>query len=117
MKASESLQQYYRDDPNDNITELESFKYKIKIREEDLAVAGNTKKVKIAVSLKYFFNFWKILEMPLINCEINHILTCSEDCVISSVTGKIKFKITDTKLYVQLWLYWMKLMQNYYYNN
>ena len=34
--------------------------------------------------------------MPLINWEINHILTCSEDCVISSVTGKIKFEITDT---------------------
>ena len=114
MKASGSLWQYYRDDPNDNITELESFKYKIKITEEDLAVAGSTKNVKKAVSLKYYCNFWKTLEMPLINCEINHILTCSEDCVISSVTGKIKFEITDTKRYVQLWLYWMKLIQNYY---
>ena len=54
MKASGSLWQYYRDDPNNNITELESFKYKIKITEEDLAVAGNTKNVKIAVSLKFF---------------------------------------------------------------
>ena len=38
--------------------------------------------------------------MPLINCEINFILTCSEDCVISSATGATKLKITDTKLFV-----------------
>ena len=37
--------------------------------------------------------------MPLINCETNLILTWSENCVISSVTGKTKFEITDTKLY------------------
>ena len=36
--------------------------------------------------------------MPSINCEINLILTWSEDCVISSATGATKFKITDTKL-------------------
>ena len=40
--------------------------------------------------------------MTLINCEINLILTWSEDCVISSATGAIKFKITDTKLYVPI---------------
>ena len=38
--------------------------------------------------------------MPLINCEVNLILTWSEDCVISSATGENKFKTTDTKLYV-----------------
>ena len=38
--------------------------------------------------------------MPLINCEINLILTWSEDCVISSATGTTKFEITYTKLYV-----------------
>ena len=38
--------------------------------------------------------------MPLINCDVNLILTWSKDCVISSATGKTKFKITDTKLYV-----------------
>ena len=40
--------------------------------------------------------------MPLINCEINLILTWSEDCVISSATGATKFKITDTKRYAPL---------------
>ena len=54
----------------------------------------------MAVPLKYLSNFWGTLEMPLINCEINLILTLSEDCIISSATGKAKFKITDTKLYV-----------------
>ena len=38
--------------------------------------------------------------MSLINCEINLISTWSENCVISSATGKTKPAITDTKLYV-----------------
>ena len=38
--------------------------------------------------------------MPLINCEVNLILTWSPTCAISSATGETKFKITDTKLYV-----------------
>ena len=36
---------------------------------------GNTKDAKIAAPLKYLGNFWRSLEMPLINCEINLILT------------------------------------------
>ena len=38
--------------------------------------------------------------MPLINCEVNLILTWSRDCVITNSTGAGKFKITETKLYV-----------------
>ena len=38
--------------------------------------------------------------MPLINCEISLDLTSSENCAISSATGKAKFAIADTKLYV-----------------
>ena len=38
--------------------------------------------------------------MPLINCEINLILTWSENCVTSSAIGETKFAIADTKLYV-----------------
>ena len=37
--------------------------------------------------------------MSLINCEINLISTWSESCVISSATEKMKFGITDTKIY------------------
>ena len=98
-KTSGSLWQYYKDDPNDNITQSESFKSKIKITGKTPA-AGNTKDVEIIVPLKYLSNFWRTLEMPLINCEVNLILTWSPTCVISSATGETKFKITETKLYV-----------------
>ena len=40
--------------------------------------------------------------MSLINCEINLILTWSENCVISSGNGVTKFAITGTKLYVSI---------------
>ena len=91
--------QYYRDDPNDNITQSGSFNYKIKITGKTPA-AGNTKDVETAVPLKYLSSFWRTLEIPLINYGINPILTWSEDCVISSATEATKFKLTDTKLYV-----------------
>ena len=97
--TSGSLWQYYKDDPNDNIENSESFKYKIKITGKT-PDDGNTKDVEIIVPLKYLSNFWRTLEMPLINCEVNLILTWSKDCVISSATGETKFKITETKLYV-----------------
>ena len=38
--------------------------------------------------------------MPLINCEVNLLLTWSKDCVITNSTGEEKFAITETKLYV-----------------
>ena len=98
-KTFGSLLQYYEDDPNDSITNSESFKSKIKITGKT-AVAGTTKDVEIIVPLKYLSNFWRTLEMPLINCEVNLILTWSPTCVISSATEKTKFKITETKIYV-----------------
>ena len=38
--------------------------------------------------------------MPLINCEVNLILTWSSTCVITTSTGAGTFEITDTKLYL-----------------
>ena len=52
------------------------------------------------VPLEYLNNFWRTLEMPLINCEVNLILTWSSTCVITDSIGVGTFKITDTKLYV-----------------
>ena len=98
-KTSGSLYQYYKDEPNDNIADSESFKYKVKISGKTTA-AGNTKDVEIIVSLKYLSNFWKTLEMPLINCEVNLLLAWSQDFVITNSTGEGKFTITETKLYV-----------------
>ena len=62
-----------------------------------------TKNVEIMVPLAYLSVLWRSLELPLINCEVNFILTWSANCVIVStnVTNQnVTFLITDTKLYV-----------------
>ena len=98
-KTLESLWQYYKDDPNNNIGNSESFKSKIKITGKT-PDDGNTKDLEIIVPLKYLSNFFRTLEMPLINCEVSLILTWSKDCVITNSEGEGKFAITKTKLYV-----------------
>ena len=85
-KTSGSLWQYYRDEPNDNLTDSESFKSKIKITGKTPA-AGNEKDVEIMVPLNYLSNFWRTLEMHLINCEVNLILAWSSTCFITNSTG------------------------------
>ena len=52
------------------------------------------------VLLKCLSYFWGTLEIPLINCEINLILTCSDKCVLSNNTKATTFVIAGTKLYV-----------------
>ena len=91
--------QYYKDEPNDNLADSESFESKVEITGNTPA-DGNTKDVEIIVPLKYLSNFWRTLEMPLINCEVNLILTWSSTCVITNSTAAGRFEITDTKLYV-----------------
>ena len=74
-----------------------------------------TKKVEIAVPLKHLRNFWKTLDIPLINCEVSLALSWSANCVITSLEKRLvtaaqgdnpanatfaTFKITDCKLYV-----------------
>ena len=86
-KTSGSLWQYYKDDPNDNLTDSELFKSKVKITGKT-PNNRNTKVVEIIVPLKYLSNFWRTLEMPLINCEVNLILTWFKDCVITNSTGE-----------------------------
>ena len=96
-KTSGSLWQYYKDDPNDNLTNSESFKSKVKIT-GNTPNNRNTKDVEIIVPIKYLSNFWRALEMPLINCEVNLILIWSKDCVNTNSTGEGTFAITETKL-------------------
>ena len=98
-KTSGRLWQYYRDEPNDNLADSESFKSKIKITGKT-PDNGNEKDVEVMVPLKYFSNFWRTLEMPLINCEVSLNLIWSPNCVITNSTGQGKFKITNTNLYV-----------------
>ena len=47
-------------------------------------------------------SFWRTLEMNLINCQINLILTnkWSANCIISVVNRATTLAITDKKLYV-----------------
>ena len=90
-KSSGSLWQYCKDEPNDNIANSESFKYKIKIIGKT-PNNGNTKNTKIVVSLKYLSNFWRTLEIPLINCEVNLQLTCATDCVKLILLEQENFK-------------------------
>ena len=55
------------------------------------------------VSLEYLSNFWRTLEMPLISCEIELILTWSRNCVITYTDVNDQnptFTITETNLYV-----------------
>ena len=72
--------------------------------EAQAAIAGNiaagrvVNNVKIAVPLKYSSNFFRSLEVPLINGKIHLELEWSKDCVLSNVAGNSKFIIRDTKL-------------------
>ena len=82
-----------------NLTDSFNFKVKMTSQTGD----DGTKNVKIMIPLKYLINFWRTLEMPLINCEINLTLTWSTNCVIISTNvanENATFEVTDTKLYV-----------------
>ena len=61
------------------------FEFKQKI----IGSTGNdgTKAVQIMVPLNFLSNFWRTLEMPLINSEINLILSWSANCVISDAVA------------------------------
>ena len=88
---------YYKDEPSDNLANSESFKSKVKLTGKTPA-DRNIKNVEIIVPLKCLSNFWRTLEMPLINCEFNLILTWSRDCVITNSNGEGKFAITNKTL-------------------
>ena len=76
LKTVGSVWQYYKDEPHDNLADSESFKSKVKITGNTPA-DGDTKDVKVIVPLKHLSNLWRTLEMPLINCEVDLILTRS----------------------------------------
>ena len=73
--------------------------------------------VKVVVPLKHLSNFWRSLNIPLINCEVELILTWFKNCILigkltresdynSPIDRKTDnpenavFEIKDTKLYV-----------------
>ena len=61
-----------------------------------MANDGRKEGVKIAVPLKYLSNFWRSLEIPLINCKVELSLKWDPNYILSNLT----FTITDAKLYV-----------------
>ena len=78
-KTSGSLWNYYKDIlATDPITNPESFKYKTTITVKT-TYYRNTKNFEFSVPLKYLSNFLRTLDMPLINCEVNLILTLSKN--------------------------------------
>ena len=108
--TSGSLRQFKRDEVLVNNVDLtidnsQSFKYKA-------ALVGKTanhndgkssvKDAKIVVPLKYLSNFWRSLEMPLINCKVYLELNWIENCILSSSRDSAKFSITDPKLHVPI---------------
>ena len=105
---SATLYQYKRDEPpeanaiNDLTTDTSSsFKYKVSLLGNPVLVGNITKRsVKVVVPLKYLSNFFRSLEMPLINCKIKLNLTWKKECVLSNQDGAAVFIINDTKLYV-----------------
>ena len=122
-----SFWNYYRDEPNSGVN-YRGINYFIRNSKScgcNTCITGklgneNTEKenVEIVVALKHLSNFLRTLDIPLINLEINLILTWSEICVITSKATRnadfdadpvvvavnnqtnATFKITDTKLYV-----------------
>ena len=126
-KTTGSLWNYYRDEPNsstdnDNITHSilnsKSFDYKANFIG---SVTNNNlikNDVKIVIPLKHLSNFWKNLNIPLINCEVELILTWFKNCVLIDKLTRdadynadpnvrkidnpenVTFNITVTKLFV-----------------
>ena len=111
-KTSGSLWQYCKDIPavnnnGDNVdfngtNAIDSFNFKAKITgqtDDD----GEINNVEIMVSLRYLNNFWRTLEMLLINFEVNPILTWSAYSLLTytNVANEIPtFAITEATRYV-----------------
>ena len=112
-KTTGSLWNYYRDEPSNPLSSNSEF-FKNKT-----SIVGKTPKnndlltnAKFVIPPKYLYNFWRSLNIPLINCKVELILTWSKNCVLADMTvdedadpviatpSGAKFKITDTKLYV-----------------
>ena len=126
-KTTESLWNYYRDEPhngaveniNYSIKDSKSFDYKTSITGKLEGNSVEKDDVEIVVPLKYLSNFLRTQDMlPLINCEVSLTLTRSGICVIRSKTTReadpdadtavaginnpkgASLKITGCKLYV-----------------
>ena len=90
-----------------SVDNSQSFKYKSALVGKTTDAVNNAnssvkKNTKIVVPLKYLSNFWRSLEMPLINWKVHLELNRIKDCILSSAGNSVKFKITDAKLHVPI---------------
>ena len=106
--SSATLYQYKRDEPPDGdpipnlaVDNSSSFKYKVNLLGNPVLDGAIAKRsIKVVVSLKFLSNFFRSLEMPLINCKIKLNLTWKKECVLSTDAGAAVFIINDTEIYV-----------------
>ena len=78
-----------------------SFKYKVSLLGNPVVTDNIAKRsVKVVEPLKYLSNFFRSLEMPLINCKIKLNLTWKKECALSTDAGNAVFIVNDTKMYV-----------------
>ena len=116
-KTTGSLWSYCRDGPSNPLsTNSESFKHKTSILGKSLQKNDSLTNSEVVIPLKRLNNFWRSLDIPLINCEVEITLTSTKNCVLADMTTRdagnnndlpaivapsgATFKITDTKLYV-----------------
>ena len=114
-RTTGSLWSYSRDESSNPLSSnSESFKYKTNIIGKTPEDNDSLTDVKVVIPLKHLRNFWRALNIPLINSEIELILTWSKKCVLVDMTvnagvnpaivapSGATFKIADTKLYVPI---------------
>ena len=116
-KTTGSLWNYYIDEPSNPLnTNSESFKYKASITGKMPQSNDSLTNAEDVIPVKYLSNFWRSLNIPLINCEIELVLTWSKNCVLADMTVRaagnnddppaivaptgLEFQIKDTKLYI-----------------
>ena len=91
-KTTGSLWNYFRDEPSDPLfSNSEYFKYKTSITGNTYNVgvgeagydAGKVGKniTEVVIPLKHLSDFWRVLNILLINCEVELILTWPKNCV------------------------------------
>ena len=124
-KTTCSLCNYYRDEPSNPLpSDSESFKYKTSMQGNTYNIGADEERydankfgkneTEVVFPLKHLSNFQRSLNIPLINCEVESILTWSKNCVLADMTVRVaqgdnpaivaplglELHITDTKLYV-----------------
>ena len=72
-KTSRTSKQYCGDEQNDSRKDSQSFKMKVRITGK-IPDDGNAKDIEKVLPIRYISTYWRSIEMPLINCEINLIL-------------------------------------------